>query len=157
MAVPEDPYRASTAVGCCGTTERTSPVLTLGAVVPGVPVPPLYNTSGADWIQLNWLRDYPVLYHPYSPYCILLLYHPTLRSTTPRCSALGVGDTDPGIRDAASTVWDTRMGYCSGVVHTGPWRTRVLTWTRTWVPGVPHWGGSYYWSEGPNAALGPPW
>jgi len=26
---------------------------------PGVPVPPLYNTSGADWIQLNWLRDYP--------------------------------------------------------------------------------------------------
>ena len=26
---------------------------------PGVPVPPKYNCSGADWIELNWLRDYP--------------------------------------------------------------------------------------------------
>ena len=34
---------------------------------PGVPVPPVYNSSGSDYIECNWLRDYPEYHNGGAP------------------------------------------------------------------------------------------
>jgi len=34
---------------------------------PGIPVPPVYNSSGSDYIELNWLREYPEYHNGGAP------------------------------------------------------------------------------------------